>query len=56
MDKKEITRYDLEKAKRLRNVRNSHHLTQEKWRRGWTLHTPFIREWKVEGITLRLRI
>ena len=30
MDKKEITRYDLEKAKRLRNVRNSHHLTQEK--------------------------
>lgn len=30
MDKKEITHNDLEKAKRLRNVRNSHHLTQEK--------------------------
>lgn len=30
MDKKEITKQDLEKAKRLRNVRASHHLTQEK--------------------------
>lgn len=30
MDKKEITRYDLDKANRLRNVRHSHHLTQEK--------------------------
>lgn len=30
MDKKKITNKDLEKAKRLRNVRNSNHLTQEK--------------------------
>lgn len=30
MDKKETTKQDLEKAKRLRNVRASHHLTQEK--------------------------